>query len=98
MASNTFAQFATVLVAAITQNWWLLAASAYGILSGPDQEQRMRRQAAKAQDDAAKDRLEMLDLEASAARTLVLGRVRYVEGVRRRWREYLISGHIGPNQ
>jgi hypothetical protein len=44
-----------------------------------------RRDAIAAYNSHLKDRLEMADVTPNAARTIVLGRVRYVEGIRRRW-------------
>lgn len=70
--------------AASAARWWLVASVA------ESERQRRQRDKANARARAAynaaqKDRLEMLDLQPDAPRTLVLGRVRYVEGVRRRW-------------
>jgi hypothetical protein len=83
--SNGLQTFLTAAFAISSGNWWLLAATVIGKISGDREETRMRRRAAQAHNDAAKDRLEMVDLLPDAPRTLVLGRVRYVEGVRRRW-------------
>lgn len=85
MSSGGFGQFLTFAIAIATQNWWLLAVNVAGTIAADRQQDRQRRQAAQAHNDAAKDRLEMVDLLPDAPRTLVLGRVRYVEGVRRRW-------------
>jgi hypothetical protein len=49
------------------------------------QARRFRREQIRRLNDSLQDRLEMVDLQADAPRTLVLGRVRAVEGVRRRW-------------
>jgi hypothetical protein len=46
---------------------------------------RQRRRAVQQYNEQVKDRLEMFEPMADAPRSLVLGRVRYVEGVRRRW-------------
>lgn len=46
---------------------------------------KQRRRAQQQYNEQVTDRLEMVDLQPDAPRTLVLGRVRYVEGVRRRW-------------
>lgn len=46
---------------------------------------RKNRRALERYNSSLQNRLEMVDLQPGAARTLVLGRVRYVEGVRRRW-------------
>lgn len=49
------------------------------------QSRRAKRQARAAANAALQDRLEMVDVTPDQARTIVLGRVRTVEGVRRRW-------------
>lgn len=71
-------------VGVFTGNWWLFASSIYG-----DQQARKadreRRRSIERYNASLADRLEMLDLQPNAPRSLVLGRVRYVEGVRRRW-------------
>lgn len=46
---------------------------------------QQRRDAIREYNEQVKDRLEMFEPMADAPRTLVLGRVRHVEGVRRRW-------------
>lgn len=72
------------VVGAYTGNWALLASTMEG------ERQRRKRdkanQRARQQfNDALNDRLELIDLQSDAARTLCLGRVRYVEGIRDRW-------------
>ena len=83
--SNSFGRFLVAAVAIATQNWWLLASSVFGGIAADRQAARARRRAIQQQNDAAKGRLEMVDLQPNAPRTLVMGRVRYVEGVRRVW-------------
>lgn len=77
-----------IVVAAVyayySGNWAALATQV------ESERQRRKRDKANARaraayNEAQKDRLEMLDLQPDMARTLVLGRVRYVEGVRDRW-------------
>lgn len=75
---------AAYVISAYTQNWALFASQV------ESERQRRKRDKANtraraAYNEAQKDRLEMLDLQPDAPRSLVLGRVRYVEGVRRRW-------------
>ncbi len=72
------------VVSAYTGQWQIFASQL--------ESERQRRKRDKANrrarrqfNEAQKDRLEMLDLQPDAPRTLCLGRVRYVEGVRRRW-------------
>lgn len=74
----------TFLPGSWAANWQLFASVA------ESERQRRKRDKANnraraAYNEAQKDRLEMLDLQPDAARSLVLGRVRYVEGVRDRW-------------
>lgn len=76
--------FATYLVGVVSGNWWLFASG----LMGEEQARRQRREYRRqrsAFNDAQRDRLEMVDIQPSAPRTLCLGRVRHVEGIRRRW-------------
>lgn len=49
------------------------------------EQKKAKRRALQDYNNSLQDRLEMLDLQPNYPRTLVLGRVRYVEGVRRRW-------------
>ena len=49
------------------------------------QAKRARAKARQQFNDSLRDRLQMIDLQPDAPRTLVLGRVRCVEGIRRRW-------------
>jgi hypothetical protein len=72
------------LVGVYTGNWALLAsqlAAEEGRRKRDSNNKRARREFNAAQ----KDRLEMVDIQPSAPRTLCLGRVRHVEGIRRRW-------------
>lgn len=83
--SGGFGQFLVAAFAIATQNWWLLATTTFGAINADRQEERARRRAIQQQNDAARDRLVMVDLQPNAPRTLVMGRVRYVEGVRDVW-------------
>lgn len=49
------------------------------------QKIKQRRRAQAEYNASLQDRLQMIDLQPQAPRSLVLGRVRYVEGVRRKW-------------
>lgn len=74
----------TFLPGSWAANWQLFAAQA------ESERQRRKRdkgnnRARAAFNEAQKDRLQMVDLTPDMARSLCLGRVRYVEGVRRRW-------------
>lgn len=58
------------------------------LLLGYDERQQAKKARQRARDAynaSLQDRLEMVDITPDAPRTLVLGRVRTVEGVRRRW-------------
>jgi len=83
--SDFFVRGLTFVLAVATQNWWLAAATAFGTISSERAQSRARRRAVEQQNDAARDRLVMMDLERDAPRTLVMGRGRYVEGVRDYW-------------
>ncbi len=50
-----------------------------------NQQRKARRAARDAYNASLKDRSVMIDISADAPRTMVLGRVRCVEGIRRRW-------------
>lgn len=64
--------------------WALLGSQVFG--ADQDRIARKRRRAAeRAAKDSATDRLEMVERDPQQARTLPLGRVRAVEGVRRYW-------------
>lgn len=80
-----FGRFLSFAAAIATQNWWLLAANVFGTISSDRAQERARRRAVQQQNDAARDRLIMLDVQRDAPRTLVMGRGRYVEGVRDYW-------------
>jgi hypothetical protein len=72
------------VVSYFTGRWEIFASQ----VSSEIQRERAKIKKEKARrqyNEQLKDRLEMFDPEADAPRTLVLGRVRYVEGVRRRW-------------
>ncbi len=60
------------------------AALASGAIAS-DRERKARNRARDAYNASLQDRMVMLDLQPNAPRTLALGRVRAVEGVRRRW-------------
>ncbi|MCL4695456.1 MAG: hypothetical protein KJ023_00115 [Burkholderiaceae bacterium] len=81
---SVFRIAATAVYSYFSGNWAQLAVQI------ESERQRRKRDKANARaraayNEAQKDRLEMLDLLPDAPRSLVLGRVRYVEGVRRRW-------------
>lgn len=57
------------------------AVTGYGI----NRQNAAKRKARAAYNDSLRDRLQMADLLPDQARTIVLGRVRTVEGIRRRW-------------
>jgi hypothetical protein len=84
-------RIAVAAVAAFGTSWFT-AGQSWALLASQVESERQRRKRDKANararaayNEAQKDRLEMLDLLPDAPRSLVLGRVRYVEGVRRRW-------------
>lgn len=78
--------FRLIAAAVVSQfvGWQVFAA-----VAETERQRRLRdkanNRARAAYNDAQKDRLQMLDLQPDSPRTLVLGRVRYVEGVRDRW-------------
>lgn len=67
------------------QPWYTVAGTA--ILAGDAyvQQRKARRRARDEYNASLQDRLEMVDITPDAPRTIALGRVRAVEGVRRRW-------------
>lgn len=71
---------------ALTGSYWASVAGTV-ILAGDSVEQTRRaRRRAKAEYNASlQDRLEMFDVQPDQLRTLVMGRVRTVEGIRRKW-------------
>lgn len=82
------------LVLAVAASWtplapyaWYLYAAAIAVsaIDAREDQRRAKNQARDAYNASLKDRLEMADIEADAARTMALGRVRAVEGIRRRW-------------
>lgn len=78
--------YALVLAGSYFQNPWLIAAG-NALLIGDSYEQgkRAKRRALAQYNASLQDRMEMVDVTPDAARTLVMGRVRAVEGVRRKW-------------
>lgn len=67
-----------------TGNWQLLATQLVREKGSVDRN-KAQRAALEEYNRSLTNRLEMVDLTPEQARTLVLGRVRYVEGVRARW-------------
>ncbi len=66
--------------------YWLMAAQvALSVADAQYDMRRAKRQARRDYNAGLEDRLEMVDVTPDQARTLVYGRVRTVEGVRRRW-------------
>lgn len=65
--------------------WYALASAAVSLGDASVQRKRARRRARDQHNASLQDRLVMVDLQPDAPRTLALGRVRTVEGVRRRW-------------
>jgi hypothetical protein len=71
------------IAGALTGNVWLISAA----FASRAYDAKVERRRVRARfNDAQVDRLEMIDLTPDAPRHLVLGRVRFVEGVRRKWR------------
>ncbi|MEY5101222.1 MAG: hypothetical protein RJA36_3941, partial [Pseudomonadota bacterium] len=82
--SKSFVSYAGALVAAYFGQYQI----AFGLLSSgvaAEKQRKARNQARDAYNAGLQDRMVMTDLQPDAPRTLVLGRVRAVEGVRRRW-------------
>jgi hypothetical protein len=78
--------FTTAAAAAATGQWWLYAVSAsISTYDAKREKQKARNAARDAYNASLKDRQVMLDVQADAPRTLALGRVRTVEGIRRRF-------------
>jgi hypothetical protein len=67
------------------QPWLVVVGSGISLYQQHEDNRRARNKARDAYNASLQDRLEMVDLTPSAARTIVLGRCRTVEGVRRRW-------------
>lgn len=67
------------------QPWLVALGSGINTYQQIAAQRKARRAARDAYNASLTDRLEMIDLAPNAPRTLLLGRVRYVEGVRRRW-------------
>ncbi len=76
---------AAVVVAYFYPAYWQQAAAVIMRENAAANASRQRRRAIQEYNEQVKDRLEMFEPMADAPRTLVLGRVRHVEGVRRRW-------------
>jgi hypothetical protein len=76
---------AVAYVVGVYTGYWSLLASQLMREHGSVQRNKQRRRALEQYNASPRDRLEMVDLLPDAPRTLVLGRVRAVEGVRRRW-------------
>lgn len=75
-------------VATIVSYWYPWVAAIAAVAFQQDarlQAKRQRRRAVDEYNASLQERLEMFDLMPDAPRSLVLGRVRYVEGVRRKW-------------
>lgn len=82
--SKSFWGYAGAAVAAYFGQWQIAASLlAHGV--GAERQRKARNQARDAYNAGLQDRMVMADLQPDAPRTLVLGRVRAVEGVRRRW-------------
>lgn len=82
--SKSFWGYAGAVVAAYFGQWQIAASLlAQGV--GAERQRKARNQARDAYNAGLQDRMVMADLQPDAPRTLVLGRVRAVEGVRRRW-------------
>lgn len=70
----------------LTANPWLYAAgTALTIYDARREQSKQRRAALQRYNDSLVDRLQMVDVLADAPRTMVLGQVRTVDGIRRRW-------------
>ena len=82
--SKTFLSYAGAAVAFYFGQYQIgLSLLAAGVSS--EQQRRARNRARDAYNASLQDRMVMLDLRPDAPRTIALGRVRAVEGVRRRW-------------
>ena len=82
--SKSFFNYAAAAVAAYFGQYQI-AASFLMSGVGAEKQRRARNQARDAHNASLQDRMVMLDLQPDAPRTLALGRVRTVEGIRRRW-------------
>lgn len=71
-------------VGVYTGNWTMFAAALVGEAQA-HKERKRRRRAIADFNASLQNRLEMVDITPDSPRTLALGRVRAVEGVRRRW-------------
>lgn len=81
-----FAAFNMTSLGLANVAWYIFAAAVVTtIVEAQDDMRRAKNQAREAYNASLRDRLEMVDVSADQARTVVMGRVRCVEGVRRRW-------------
>lgn len=72
------------VIGATTGNWGPFVMQLFG--HHQDSKNRKQRRRLIAESNAAiPDRLQLLDMEADAARSIVLGRNRTIEGIRRKW-------------
>jgi len=76
--SNVIGVVVGAVIGVYTGNWYVFATA----LIGTAQESRARRRARRDFNASLEDRLEMVEVQAAAPRTLVLGRARAVEGIR----------------
>lgn len=82
--SKSFLSYAGAAVAAYFGYWNYAAAFLFNGVSA-EKQRRAKNRARDAYNASLQDRMVMLDLLPEAPRTIALGRVRAVEGVRRRW-------------
>ena len=68
-----------------TGNWFVAGGYALMTADAYVQQRKAKRRARDQYNASLQDRLEMVDITPDAPRTIALGRVRAVEGVRRRW-------------
>lgn len=78
---------AILTIASVVTGQWYYAAAAFAVntYNAVREQKKQQRAATRAFNAAQKDRLVMVDITPDQARSIVLGRVRHVEGVRRRW-------------
>ena len=78
--------FALTLFGTITgQPWFTVAGQVLLVGDAYEQNRRAKRRALALYNASLQDRLEMVERDPQQARTIVMGRVRCVEGVRRAW-------------
>lgn len=82
--SKSFLSYTAAAVAAYFGYWNYAAAFLFNGVSA-EKQRRAKNRARDAYNASLQDRMVMLDLLPEAPRTIALGRVRAVEGVRRRW-------------